>query len=542
MDVLTRQSTLRPAPNQYNVNVDLESRPPYTHLDTGGIDELDYNHNNANPIISLSNTSLFVNDDWKVRHSLTLNAGLRWEYDPPPSVGPLGTLALQGTSLAPATLQAAISNAPLYNVRHDNFAPRFGFAWSPTRGHESPTVVRGGLGIYFDTGQAATAAGVTAASYPYESTATYLSPLTYSSINWTGLAAVAPTLPLTSVRLIDPNIILPRTYEWSLTVEQEFGSNTKLSTSYVGNDGERLAGSNNYSNTKNAAGQYPINTTLVKPNGTLSILTNQTHSNYHALQLQLTSRIGERFSALASYTWAHAEDNGSTDFSAVGATAVNLIADSAYDIRHIFSAAIHYAPTGFMGNRVMRAVTGGWGLDTIGRLQTASPFTVTVSNPNPTAFLSNADVVAAQPAYLYEHVDSFGKVVPGNKLLNHAAFTTPPRDSTGNPLRNGNSPVNGYRLFGLTQWDVAASRSWKIWEQLALDFRVDAFNILNTANFAAPSSSWSTSNTSTFGRASNTYAGSFGAKPSQFGETGAQLSVFQNGGPREVQLSMKLKF
>jgi hypothetical protein len=544
-DVLTRQTMIHMESNVYLLNVGVGTAPPYSDLDNGIIDSMTYEHANADPNVSLANTSLFVNDDWKANRALTVNVGLRWEYNPPASVGPLGTLGIQGSSLSPATIQASVSNRPLYQTRYNNFAPRFGFAWSPVNEQSSSTVVRGGVGIYFDTGQAATAAGVQSGNYPYLYTENFTSPLAYGSVNWTGLAATASQkpLPVSSLYIINPYLSSPRTYEWSLTVEQQFGRDTKLSMNYVGNDGEKLVGEQQYYNALDSAGQYPVNTSLVSPDGSLYIVTNQSHSNYQALQVQLSSKMGQKLTALATYTWSHAEDNGSTDFSSIGATALNPLANSANDIRHIFAAAIHYAPRGALNNKIMRDLADGWAIDTIARLQTASPFTVTVYDPNPTGFSANADVVPGMPVLLHEHINSYdGKVVPGNKAINWAAFSSPPVDSNYNLLAQGDSPTNGYRLFGLKQWDLAINRSWRLWKSLSLNFRADAFNVVNTPNFADPDYQWSSGDASTFGIAQETYANAYGSLGTGGGQTGAQLNVFQNGGPREIQLSMKLKF
>jgi hypothetical protein len=341
---------------------------------------------------------------------------------------------------------------------------------------------------------------------------------------------------------VDPHLISPRTYEWSLTVEQKMGTYVQLSTSYIGNDGEKLVGEEEYHNLPSSTGAYPVNPSLIRSYGELYYITNQSHSNYQALQSQLVIKAGSKADGLISYTWSHAEDNGSTDYSSVGEAVSNPISNSANDIRHILAAAIHYAPQGTAGSGVWHAVTRGWSLDTIARLQTASPFTITVGDALPNVFDANADVVPGVPVILREHLDSFGKVVPGNRLLNWAAFTAPPTDSQGSPLRQGDSPTNGYRLFGLAQWDLAVSRDWKIWKEANLDFRVDAFNVLNAANFAGVSSGWTSKDGSSFGRATNTYAGYYGGSGIRASTTGSQLAIFQNGGPRSIQFSVKLKF
>jgi Carboxypeptidase regulatory-like domain/TonB dependent receptor len=513
-----------------------------TDLTAGNVSYALRYHFNAQPITSIRNLSLYANDDWRITPTLRLNAGLRWEYNPAPSVGPLGVLAIEGSSLNPATIQAAVTTAPLYNTAYDNLAPRLGFAWTAPAIRRMQTVVRGGAGIYFDTGQAGAASEASRIAYPYLSQGSIGTSTPYQSISFPNIPLTpAAGFPTRYIYLVDPSLATPRTYDWSLTIEQQYGTDTKVSLSYIGNDGEELAGIHQYANIPNAQGAYPVNTNFLSAYGDLEIFGSYTHSNYQAFQSQATVRVGSQVNAVASYTFAHAEDNGATVFSTVGALAPNPMANSANDMRHIFAAAVSYAPKFAMSNRFMRAITDGWGFDTIARLQTATPFTVIVSDPQPNSFSANADAVVGVPTVLHEHVDSFGKVVPGNKLLNWAAFTAPP-SSNGTPLRQGDSPTNGYRLFGLTQWDLAASRSWPVREGVGLTFRIDAFNLLNIANFAPPSNSWSTSNQSTFGRALNTYSGGYGGSAAAAGQQGQQLAVFQNGGPREVELSMKLKF
>ncbi len=201
------------------------------------------------------------------------NAGLRWELSPAPSVGPLGTLAFVGDNLNPATFQDALSTKPLYRERYNNFAPRFGFAWTPRS--QSGTVIRGGVGIYFDTGQAASAAGTSSGTtYPYYRTQ-ITKEVPYASADWTDVVGPQPSITQTPLYLVNPNLLSPRTYEWSLTLDQAIGKYSKFTASYVGNDGERLIGQDLYYNGKNSAGQYPVNTSYVPASGNLDITTNR---------------------------------------------------------------------------------------------------------------------------------------------------------------------------------------------------------------------------------------------------------------------------
>jgi len=100
--------------------------------------------------------------------------------------------------------------------------------------------------------------------------------------------------------------------------------------------------------------------------------------------------------------------------------------------------------------------------------------------------LQNAAVLIRPDAVAGEHFELFGSQYPGGKAINRAAFTDPPVDSNGNPLRQGNLPRNGLRAFGAAQWDLAIHRNFPIHETVNLQFRAEMFNVLNHPNFGPP--------------------------------------------------------
>jgi hypothetical protein len=301
-----------------------------------------------------------------------------------------------------------------------------------------------------------------------------------------------------------------------LTVDQKLGEQTSLSTSYVGNSAHNLLKDNAYQ------GLSPSLTS-----GYLYVYTNGENSSYNALQMQLRNRAAKRLNVLASYTFAHALDNGSSEFESVAGYQKNYRANSDNDIRHIFSSAIHYNPEGLTGTRFLKGVTGGWSLDTIALLQSAAPLSVysystTIVNPN--LYNTYADIVPGVPIVISN------TSAPGGKELNPVAFATAPGS------RDGTSTRNGYRLFGLAQWDLGASRTWPLWEGGNMTFRVDAFNILNHPNFSNIDNGVGDS---TFGMAQSTYAGTYGGTGSPQGQIN---QVFSNGGPRSLQVALHLHF
>src|SRR5208282_3564908 len=130
----------------------------------------------------------------------------------------------------------------------------------------------------------------------------------------------------------------------------------------------------------------------------------------------------------------------------------------------------------------------------------------------------------------------FGPQYPGGKAINPAAFTPPPTDADGNPLRQGNLGRNALRGFGATQWDFAVHRDFPVHERLTLQFRAELFNVLNHPNFGQP-----------VGDITNS---SFGQSIQMLGQSlnsgnlggGGFDALYQIGGPRSVQFALKLMF
>ena len=152
--------------------------------------------------------------------------------------------------------------------------------------------------------------------------------------------------------------------------------------------------------------------------GYLFVYANGENSSYNALQIQFRHQETNRLQVLASYTWAHALDNGSSDFESVAGYQDNYKADSDNDIRHIFSSAIHYTPQGLMGTRFLRGLTGGWSLDSIAQLQTSPPFSVYSNNPvtDPNLYNTYAEVVPGVPNGHFKPRCSLWKAVEPGRL------------------------------------------------------------------------------------------------------------------------------
>jgi hypothetical protein len=258
--------------------------------------------------------------------------------------------------------------------------------------------------------------------------------------------------------------------------------------------------------------------------------------------------------ALASYTWSHSIDNGSAGSIGLNDLSPTLNSNanrgpSAFDIRNAFSAAITYDIPPLRMDALARAILYGWSVQNVIQARSAPPVDVRdtrFSQLNQSAGLAaiRPDVVPGQPLYLFgaQCTDVFGSRCPGGMGFNASAFKDPPLDpNTRLPLRQGNLGRNALRGFGATQWDLAVHRDFPIHESLKLEFRTEIFNVLNHPNFGPPGGGWPFP---PFGLSTQMLGEYFNGGASGVGNvgSGAFSPLYQIGGPRSIQLGMKLRF
>ena len=248
----------------------------------------------------------------------------------------------------------------------------------------------------------------------------------------------------------------------------------------------------------------------------------------------IVTALSRGLQTLLSYTWAHSIDDVSSDVNYQNVPPGQPSSErgpSDYDIRQTFSAAVSYDIPGPSGG-VLKEVFGNWSTDSIIYVRSAPPVNVvTGQNPYAGSVLSGPDsvqrpdVVPGVPFYLYP------TGAPGGKVINPAAFTMPVPATT-----QGDLGRNALRGFGATQWDITLRRQFRFTERIGLQARGDFFNILNHPNFGSPVNYLS--DTAQFGQATqmlNNYLGSGG-------QSGGLNPLYQIGGPRSIQLALKLVF
>jgi hypothetical protein len=499
----------------------------------------------------LQNLGMFVQDTWRASPRLTFTYGLRWDMDfsPKTSSGPSLPAVSNFNDLA--TLGFAPLGTPVFSTQFGNIAPRIGVAYQLLQKKGWESVLRGGWGIFYDL--ATTQLQIQGNNYPFGSTNPYISgqfPLNPNCSfdpnptdpNYCPNSAQPIQISPNNSRLyaLDPYLKAPYTQEWNFAFEQSIGPAQSFSATYTGAVGRRLLITEAYSAPNpNIPGAF-----LVGNYGT---------SDYHALQLQFRRRLIEGLQVLASYSWAHSIDTGSTGSGG------NILGDiysrqlgansnrgpSDFDVRNAASAALTYDIPGAHGNRLAQILSRGWSTQNTFQVRSATPVDITLF-PLSYIYLIGAspvavrpDVVPGQPFYLNEAqcLTVLFTPCPGGKGLNPAAFTLPPTDpTTGEPTRQGDTGRNRLRGFGAWQWDFALHRDFPVYEQTKLQFRAEIFNILNHPNFGPPPGGLGYS--------------SFGWSPQTLGQSlsagtaggGSFSTLYQLGGPRSVQLALKLEF
>lgn len=456
--------------------------------------------------VAARNTSLFLQDSWKMHARLTVTYGLRWEHNP--SITPRN-----GTQLAPvvglenpATAALATNNnTPLWNTGAGNFAPRLGVAWRPFRDHA--LVVRAGGGLYYDLGYGVLMNSVASSPPNYVSRTAYdvslFDPIANFPLPQAGLHP-----PYARAFAYEPGFQAPFTSQVSIGVEQQIGRTAALSATFVDVAGHGLL-RREWINKLNA------NFTGVEVN------TNGALSNYRALQMQLRSRTNSTLQYLISYTFGRSMDNSSKDSELLQyGDAAARRADygySSFDVRHAWHAALSYEPKQLKG----------WGLDSIVRSRTAFPVNV-VTGVDPmqlglTSYVLRPDLVAGQPIWIDD------PAAPGGRVLNRNAFQVP--DSQ----RQGSLARNAVRGFAFAQVDLAVRKQFRITEKASMQMRLEAFNAFNRANLGDPQSVMSSPQ---FGQSLSTLNSALGSG----GPANGLMPAFQIGGPRSMQVSLRFRF
>lgn len=471
--------------------------------------------------------SWFAQDDWKISRNLTLSLGIRQDLQ-----FTWKEVRNRYSAFSPTTINPSngLPGALVFGVTGTNgtkpwnFAPRVSFAWTPFS--DQNTVVRGGFGKfisppstiedYGDTGQGEETGYAASASAASNS---YLTPAFILQNG--GPAAVLPphTPDLNSNTpgkndvgftplYVDHGEATPSVYTWNLTVARELPQHTLVEASYVGTRANHLPfeRSLNQMPLAKAAGA----TTVVQANlpypqyGNVSGRFHDANSSYASLQLKLEQRATRNLNWTVAYTLGKSMDNSSLDptiswggaqWNGSGVQDIyNLRANwarSAFDQRQKISGSfIYQLPFGpnqkFLNHGIVGRTAGGWQVNSIVQAHTGQPIEFNTSvNASQTNNEILRPICNAGAGFKNSHPTL-------ENWWNWNAFSNPAPNSFGNCGRDL-SAVPGYQEVDLSALKNFSFRT-PLNENTVLQFRAEAFNAMNRANFATPNATVPTDN------------------------------------------------
>ncbi|SFS13744.1 hypothetical protein SAMN05421771_2384 [Granulicella pectinivorans] len=452
-----------------------------------------------------------MQDEWQLSRSFTLSPGLRWEVSPPPhGAGTENAYTLAGSIALPATLSLAPRGTPLWHTELFNFAPRLGAVWAVDNMPGQELLIRAGAGVFFGTANRPAAEAFNALGFSATNHQTNVPvPVTPTQLNIS--TAVSAPYTNTTVFAFPQHLQLPYTIQWNVAMEKSVGIGQTLSLSWLGTDSRRLL-QKRRTDVRNENPEF----------GEVNYFPGQLSSSYQALQIRFQRSLSHGLQILGSYGWAHAIDYGSTN-PAFAFTRAN----SDLDVRHNLQAAFTWDEPLHMFGRSMKNFARGWGID--GRLTARTSFPVTplgniFSDPaTGDRYYSGVDLIPGKPRYLR------GPFLPGGRMFNGGPTVDDPAFALPNGDQAGNAPRNTLRGFGAYQFNVAVRKELSIRGQTSLEIRLDIFNVFNHPNFGYLDPGLTDAQ---FGQPTRMLNQSFGA-------TG---SLYEPGGPRSIQLSLRLHF
>lgn len=459
-------------------------------------------------------TALFIQDDFRIHPRVTLNLGLRWDVQTPPT-DPENRVA----NYVPGRKSVVNPVAPVgilfygdegverggIPVDYSHFSPRFGIAWDPFG--DGKTSIRGAAGIFYgsisgnewntQTNTQPFAIRLTFTNTNRRANATTLQPLGASLSNpYNNYAGGAP-FPYRGAFVnggpafaVDSEFKWPRTFQTNVSIQRQVFKNWMVGAAYVGTLSSDLPFGRdvNYPVLTPTATAQAANIQSRRPNtqlGAVTLLASDQDASYHGMQLTTAGRFSKFISFNAFYVLSKTLSsvqlhNNTTQGGAQNSSLLELENGRAdTDQRHVFSMSMNFEPDFYRGdNRFAKVILNGWRISPIVKLRSGRPFTVTNGNVD-----ANLDGVTNDRAQLIgdPHLDN----PTPDMWFNIAAFTRNPNNVTGVAF-NGNAARNLLTGPGFKVVDLALSRDFRFAERYRIRLRVEGTNILNTANYDLP--------------------------------------------------------
>ncbi len=503
----------------------------------------------------------YGSDEWAVTQNLKLTYGIRFEKDINPTCNescfaltnvPFNASNYSGGASVPYSSSIVDKSNLFYNAESVIVQPRLGIAWKPF-GH-GKTVIRTGVGLFstnYTDGLAGTFANQipnkfapgsltagniglandpTSAAYTAQASANaffsgFASGLTLAQIR----SAIAPASFSTPSITSSPSTYkAPKDIEWSFEIEQQLSPHGVFVATYTGNHGYNLAETTNANSYISASGLSTYGGTYgglptVAPDSRFATVTqyyNNGVSNYDALTIQYRHTFSYGLTGQIHYTWSH--DLGTVAF--YNPYNINSGYGSlGFDVRHQVAGDLLWVQSHKFANHVANAFASNWTFGTKLYLYSGAPFSVTDSKIP--AQINSATTILTPLADLLSSTAisaNCGKAAVNAPCLTTSEFATynPKLSGVSSPIQTdwGNIAPNSFRGPGYFDIDAQISRTFSIKEKMKFTFGIQAYNALNHANFANPTSSLSSGSfgkiTTTLGPPTSIYGTGQGASVS----------------------------
>jgi len=471
----------------------------------------------------------FVQDDWKLRPTVTLNLGLRYEFQGSQSDAnhQQSVLDIAGTGnigqLGSGPLGTFNTQNSLIHSHPALLAPRFGFAWDPANGR---LVIRGGYGIYYDSlifnglqaGRTAPPTDYTGTLSSFTGGNTLANLLAGTAPLQTTLAAQAGSFNnvtnLGTVVSENPNLRNPYQQQYSFGVEVRLAASIMADLSYVGSRGsalttyepinstlpaDRPAPATSAADQANRLAQFqafyasengPGNPRIDPRFNDVSYISDTGSSIYNSMQFSVSKALSHGLLVRASYTWSHSIDNSSDYSPGQGALDTNFEQDqfnpgaergsSDFDVRHRFVLSHVWQVPVFRNQKGIEGhILGGWTFASVDQFQSGLPFTVITGS---VAGIPDANMDGNTVSGLDNSRPNCavgGSFTMGNPLSNTKYIPV----LLGN---NGNCGRNTARLNKFINFDWTFSKNIRVFERgllnsgpWNLEYRADLFNAFN---------------------------------------------------------------
>lgn len=430
---------------------------------------------------------LFAQDDFRVRRDLTVNLGLRWEYDSP-AIDKYNHLSNFDPSLPGGLLLASPQHQNVYDVKWRQFAPRIGFAYTP---FGPKTVFRAGFGYFWDVEVLNMTAAINGSApfvvqETFQQSTTGVPNISLAS-PWSGVG----TAPIPGAYLVETPYRNPYVMQWNFNIQQQLSPSLGLTVGYVGAKGTHLM----MTYDDNAPQPTPAFTQSLRPYptfGSVSVDSPGANSNYNSLQISVEKRFSKGLAFMSAYTFSKSIDDSSS-FSSTAIDVHDLALErgrSAFDTRHRWVSNYiwdipygHERSYGASSPTFVNLLLGGWQMNGIFTLQTGIPVDPAVGLQLSGTQTGTRPDVSCNP-------NDFAHTV--NEWFNTACF------SDNFAGRYGTSGRNIIIGPGTTDLDYAMLKKFSLGKEARfLQFRAEVFNIFNHPIFDNPNATFTSA---TFGK------------------------------------------